>query len=281
MPVAPSVTQIRDSRAGSVASYSVLAGWVEALQGNGDVPDAVSALMHLIGAQAGVLVRVDRRTQSVRPVVTVARDSGLFPAVPNQSVLPDIMGLNLLKARPGTMWRLSDRNLDLDAATSGARPGPRHCAEALAISLGSETGHVDFVEFQFTGQPLAHNALLLSVMAPTLATSWGARCTGIVARLLSDTFRVVEADDAPAPVPVMDVSNPKGLSRCEFRICALVRDGMMTKDIARTLSVHEVTVRAHLSSIYSKTDTSGMIELLHLLKSDAPGDRGRAPRSVA
>ncbi|MGR3342619.1 MAG: helix-turn-helix transcriptional regulator, partial [Paracoccaceae bacterium] len=67
------------------------------------------------------------------------------------------------------------------------------------------------------------------------------------------------------------VENPAGLSRSEYRICCLIQEGMAAKNIANQLNIQESTVRSHLHSIYSKTEISGQMELLHSLSRDQIG----------
>ena len=69
-------------------------------------------------------------------------------------------------------------------------------------------------------------------------------------------------------VAALDATNPLGLTRCEFRVCTLVREGLVTKSIAEALGVKVSTVRSHMHSIYLKAGVSGHVELLHMLKSE-------------
>ena len=74
--------------------------------------------------------------------------------------------------------------------------------------------------------------------------------------------------------PLLGIENPAGLSRSEFRVCSLLKEGMTVNIIADNLSVGRATIRSHLSSIYSKTGASSQVELLHMLnKSAEPADR--------
>ena len=64
---------------------------------------------------------------------------------------------------------------------------------------------------------------------------------------------------------LLDTSNPAELSRSEYRICAMVREGLLARAIADELGVSESTVRSHLHSIYAKTGATGHVDLLHRL----------------
>ena len=52
------------------------------------------------------------------------------------------------------------------------------------------------------------------------------------------------------------------LSRREHQVASLVAEGLQNREIAERLDIAERTVKAHLSSIYNKTETSGRIGLI-------------------
>lgn len=56
------------------------------------------------------------------------------------------------------------------------------------------------------------------------------------------------------------------LSKREYQIAILVADGFHNSEIASQLGITERTVKAHLSSIYSKTQTKGRLNLVLLMK---------------
>ncbi|NHX28236.1 helix-turn-helix transcriptional regulator, partial [Escherichia coli] len=110
----------------------------------------------------------------------------------------------------------------------------------------------------------------IAALAPTLAKSWGNRLPGTAERAAGQArvHRAQEMAD-PASLPILDAANPLGLTRSEFRICSLVREGMLVREIARKLAVQEATVRSHLRSVFMKTGTSCHVELLHRLATEA------------
>ena len=57
----------------------------------------------------------------------------------------------------------------------------------------------------------------------------------------------------------------------------MVREAMLVKDIADELAIRDTTVRSHLHSIYTKTGTSGQIELLHRLCAPGSGVQAETP----
>ncbi|SDO84909.1 response regulator transcription factor [Desulforhopalus singaporensis] len=64
------------------------------------------------------------------------------------------------------------------------------------------------------------------------------------------------------------VDNPilENLSAREYQIAQLVAQGWKNGRIAKELNITERTVKAHLSSIYSKTHTTGRLNLALLIK---------------
>lgn len=56
------------------------------------------------------------------------------------------------------------------------------------------------------------------------------------------------------------------LSKREYQIARLVADGLPNNEIAAELDITERTVKAHLSSIYMKTQTKGRLNLALLMK---------------
>ena len=74
---------------------------------------------------------------------------------------------------------------------------------------------------------------------------------------------------------ILGISNPAKLSRAEFRVCLLLSRGLSIKGVTDELSLSEATVRSHLRSIYSKTEASGLPELVYRLLSNG-SERGEA-----
>jgi two-component system, NarL family, nitrate/nitrite response regulator NarL len=58
------------------------------------------------------------------------------------------------------------------------------------------------------------------------------------------------------------------LSKREYQIACLVTDGLQNNEIAAELGITERTVKAHLSSVYSKTQTKGRLNLALLMKKE-------------
>ncbi|NQX62600.1 helix-turn-helix transcriptional regulator [Paenibacillus qinlingensis] len=58
------------------------------------------------------------------------------------------------------------------------------------------------------------------------------------------------------------------LTKREREVVALVLDGLTNLEIARALYVSEITVKKHVSSIYSKLSVKGRTQLIKLLASN-------------
>lgn len=65
-----------------------------------------------------------------------------------------------------------------------------------------------------------------------------------------------ENDNHSAPSPAL-----QKLSNREYQIAALVADGLTNVEIAAQLEITERTVKAHLSSVYAKTNSRGRLNL--------------------
>ena len=109
-------------------------------------------------------------------------------------------------------------------------------------------------------------------MLPTLVRAWSGRKRGLVTQVQMDE-RIqraranAEAQKIKPEEAILGVSNPANLSRAEFRVCLLLSRGLSVKGVTDELGLSEATVRSHLRSIYAKTDTSGLPELVYRLLS--------------
>lgn len=70
-----------------------------------------------------------------------------------------------------------------------------------------------------------------------------------------------ESQEAAPVNPLLD-----GLSNREYQVARLVAEGLQNNEIAVQLDITERTVKAHLSSIYTKTRTKGRLSLALLMK---------------
>lgn len=265
-----------------------IAGWCGGLHGSMPLTDALKSLATGLGAEAAALSRHLRTEERPRTVA-------LFDAREGEDDLPqlrralcrDVMGYLYEKARPSTVWFLSD--LVDDAAWTGTEMLnnwrlTREMDEIVALPLSGNQQQHDYIEFHFA-QPLARSERLeIEAMMPTVVRSWAGRKTGLVTQARMDDRMVAARSAAQAGKqkkwnePILGMSNPARLSRAEFRVCLLLSRGLSVKGVTDELGLSEATVRTHLRSIYSKTETSGIAELLYrILSSDpeAPTEAGQ------
>jgi DNA-binding NarL/FixJ family response regulator len=111
-----------------------------------------------------------------------------------------------------------------------------------------------------------------------MARTWANRQVGLVTRMVVNHRAAAEPAPArPVPAMILSPSNPARLSRAEFRVCLLLSRGLSVTGVSDELAVSEATVRSHLRSIFSKTETSGLAELVFALlrsKPDASAQSG-------
>jgi DNA-binding CsgD family transcriptional regulator len=259
----------------SQESFGVLAEWVAALHGGGCFQQALDRLSRLFSAEAGLAVRLDDDHRRCRQVA-LAEPAGLAP-VRRRTMARDILGDSLSKLRPGAVWFLSDDHRDSSFEDREWLSERRHASgihEVAVIVLGTNDGLIDYCEFQFSHPVSRPGRARMTELAPALTKSWAGRLPGTVERLLARKRTLEDRAQAPQG-DLLSPTNPAGLSRSEYRICALVREGLLAQAIAEDLSIRESTVRSHLRSIYAKTGASGHVDLLHRLTRSAPAHAER------
>ncbi|MGX9461372.1 response regulator transcription factor [Shewanella sp. A14] len=81
--------------------------------------------------------------------------------------------------------------------------------------------------------------------------------------LISKIFRrLVQQLDTGAEIPAVTVAMLQRLTSRERTIIQLVSSGARNKEIAQRLCISEHTVKAHISSIFRKTESRNRVELL-------------------
>ena len=163
--------------------------------------------------------------------------------------------------KQGSVWFLSE--LDDCGHISACESDD---ADTLLLALDVSASVADFLEISARVPFIKHEC---EKLCATLARAWQTRPPGL-AEMACRRNRKLESGEQHRAFPrdVLEPSNPAKLSRCEFRVCTMIKYGLTTKAIAQELSVHQSTIRSHLRSIYSKTGVNGQMELLHRL-SDA------------
>ena len=254
-----------------------IAGWCGGLHGSMPLKDALATLASGLGAEAAAITRHHVNEDRPRTVaVHDVREGDLDVPLLKRGLARDAMGYLYGKARASTAWFLSD--LLTDRAWTGTDllenwQIARGIAEIVSLPLAADARHRDFIELHFASGFTHGERLELETLVPTLVRSWAGRKPGLVTeasmddRMIAARRIVAQAGQIRRGVPVLDMSNPVNLSRAEFRVCLLLSRGLSVKAVTDELGLSEATVRTHLRSIYSKTETTGMPELLYRILS--------------
>ena len=260
----------------TASCFETLADWVEAVHGHGEVSAALDGFVLLFKCDAAILVRFAEGSQ--HPICLVRAVSVPQQAFPPRVALPfakDMLGAHLSTAKPGAVWMHSDADdqaMWKHSLQLKERMNAHSVRDLALVALESRRGNWDFLELQFATYISTNDRALIELLANALSKTWRARLPGIALKLQhSSRFTRARSKADYRSVAILDVENLAGLSRSEYRICCLIQEGMAAKNIANELNIQESTIRSHLHSIYSKTETSGQMELLHRLSRDQFG----------
>lgn len=254
-----------------------IASWCGGLHGSMALADALSALARGFGAEAAVVSR--HQVKQDRPRAVAIHDSCIEQSdeltIIRRPMCQDVLGYLYGKAKASTVWFLSDHVEDANWVPSQTLEhwlASRRISEIVVIVLAGTVTHQDCIELHFE-RPLAYSEKLeFESLVPTFVRSWGGRKSGLVtqaqmdARMIRHCGAAESARLSPA-MPILGVSNPAKLSRAEFRVCVMLSRGLSVKGVTEELGLSEATVRSHLRSIYSKTEVSGMQELMYRILS--------------
>ena len=254
-----------------------IASWCGGLHGSMPLEDALSALATALGVQAAAIGRHGRSDERCRIVAAFdARQDDSSIEQIRRCYAPDVLGRFYNKVKLSTLWFMAD-HLDDDEwdATQSLSNWclQRAIGDIVVISLSANQQHHDYIELHFSKALTRSEQGEIANIVPTLVRSWAGRKTGLVTQSqMDDRFvraRARAAEQKP-DAPILGTSNPAKLSRAEFRVCLLLSRGLSVKGVTDELGLSEATVRSHLRSIYSKTNTSGHADLLYRILSATP-----------
>ena len=253
-----------------------IATWCGGLHGAMPLADALEALATGFGAECAALSRHLKTEDRPRTVAITdgLRDDPDFPTL-TRSLARDVLGYFYDKARASTLWFLGDHLEDgqwVTTHTLGNWRQSRDVSEIVVILLASNSQQSDYIEFHFTRDLARSEKLEFETLLPTIVRSWAGRQTGLVSQTrmndrVARARAAAKADRFQWDTPILGMVNPAGLSRAEFRVCLLLSRGLSVKGVTDELGLTEATVRTHLRSIYAKTETSSMAELLYRILS--------------
>ena len=249
-----------------------IASWCGAVHGSMPLSEALGTIAQSLDSVAAAVTRDARGEGRGRLVAEFdARAADRDATLIQRGFAEDILGEFYNRLQAGAVWFLSDRIDEDDTPQSSGLANwrlARGIVDIAVVALETAGVQNDYLEFHFT-ETLSNSAKSeIETLMPTLVRAWSGRKTGLVTRAQMDE-RMVRARAAAAagkiqPMePILGVSNPARLSRAEFRVCLLLSRGLSVKAVTDELGLSESTIRSHLRSIYSKTETSGLAELLY------------------
>lgn len=253
-----------------------IASWCGALHGSMPLDEALAALAQAISADLCILSR-DARSEG-KPRIVADYDISKSDRHNDQvrrAFSPDVLGEYYGKMRRGSAWFLSDHQDDTGFECTGGLASwrlSRGIVDIVVVGLESTGLQQDYMEFHFSNTLGREDKEEIEALLPTLVRAWSGRKTGLVTQAQMDDRMVqarasAKANRLKADAPLLGTSNPAKLSRAEFRVCLLLSRGLSIKGLTDELGLSEATVRSHLRSIYSKTNVSGLPELVYRLLS--------------
>lgn len=255
---------------GTVSSQAMhaLVNWCEALNGTISLQEALTELVVGLGAEAGMVVRTQRNDQrSVRiAVCDLARRS---PTRPLQCSFADaFFGPPIFQARAATVWQASVYADDATGDPSLAEwQAARRIKEFVTLILSSGQQTRDHIELHFREFLSPATELTINAVLPDMVRVWASRRVGMITRSIINHRRndISNVQHSGARVRILGSDNPRRLSRAEFRVCLMLGNGLLVQAVAKELSLSESTIRTHLRSIYAKTGSSSLAELVFRL----------------
>ncbi|MCV2865629.1 helix-turn-helix transcriptional regulator [Albidovulum sediminicola] len=247
-----------------------MAGWSEGLHGNTTLDEGFAGLVRGLGAEAGAIAR----TYPGRPFpqIVALHDARAQDAVSRPlrgSYATNLFGAYLQNARPATIWLASEHADESDAVAGVGLhvwQVARHMREMAVLTLTADPSFRDHVELHFRERLDDQTLACLNAVLPAVARIWTGRQVGLVtAQVVENRKKDESQPDCPPSRPLLGISNPAGLSRAEFRVCVMLSRGLSVRGVAAEVGLTEATVRSHLRSIYAKTGTRSLAELVFRL----------------
>lgn len=257
-----------------------IAEWAVTLQGQTPMLKGLGRLREAFGAEAIALTRVGCSPGSGSHVLTVDGRSGQpNVSLVDRSYAKGLLGPYLLKPREASTWFTGVSASDEEYPALQQFQRRRGFAEFVVIVLEVEEKAVYFLELHFQHRLRAQTHGIVNELAGILSSMWKQRSTGRFSEALikGSVAPVAEQMRKGRPVDMLTASNPAQLSRAEFRVCSLLARGLSTTRLRQELDISASTLRSHLRSVYHKTGTSNLADLVYNLlappvgKFEAPG----------
>lgn len=233
-------------------------------QGRVDLDSTLHHLAEFIGADAVALARWDKSKETAR--LAGVHDMVNAPMAPrlSQSFAAAALGSYIDSMKPGTSLTLSETHdykcvADPDLERWMFKRG---VIEVACICLNSDNGVRDILEIHFARSvPKLWDAEQEN-MSKMLHDVFQGRQRGLMMKSLLRTNATVRRTlDTVEDQPLLAADNPAGLTRSEWRVCALIANGLSRDGVAEELAVKPGTLRTHLRNIYAKTGYERFHEL--------------------
>ena len=241
-----------------------VANWCECLQGRQPLMTVLRQLAEGLGAEAVCLSRLSRGAGgSARAVIFNAPKGHIRAEKVTRSYAGCVLGRYVDRPRIASVWFSSLMEDGADPALAVFQKRAR-IAETAVVTLTVDNKWTDFLEIHFGDRPGSGTLDVLNMVAGTLSRTWANRSPG----LFSDAVLASQTEARAGFLePLLSVSNPARLSRAEFRVCLLLSRGLNASALCGELSISPSTLKAHLRSIFAKTETTSLAELLFQLLS--------------
>ncbi len=174
-----------------------------------------------------------------------------------------MLGPVLDASRPGSIWFRS--MVDEFSSDLSDFHAMRSMRELAVVPLDANDRFADTMEFHFTDKLRNYHHLLLNSLAPVVSSTWRGRSKGLFTESILQ--KSATRREAEIQAPILSPENPARLSRSEYRVGLMLSHGLQIGEVKSSLKIQESTLRTHLSSLYAKTHSSSLSELVYLLVS--------------
>lgn len=243
--------------------------FVKWCQGRIDIQSNLNNLASCFGADAVSIARWDTDTQTLRMAGTTQSKLTYIQPCFAPGFADAVCGPYIDSIAPGAILFLSDvlDNGPVTDARLAQWMFKRDIQEIAVICLGAEGQSRDLIELHFSTRQDKNWDYVNNVLAPSFADVYAGRKQGLMLEaFLRNKCANNRKPTAVCSGQILSLSNPSNLTRTEWKICALIANGLSRDGIANELSVKPCTVRTHLRNIYAKCGYDRFHELaLHLV----------------
>jgi len=258
------------------SAFALATDWSAAMSGHSRLHDVVETMGHIAGAIHLSIYRMPKDGGEVRPIVAVdRRPAGTPGEAITGSLARHLISRSDAMLAPGAIYRLVELAETEDFAGTAADEewAKRHDVDsATLVVLGNNDTECDFLEVLYDRVPDFSVDIPPALIAQALADAWSTRAPGLMLGLIAKFGIRKRLRPDLFETHILSPDNPFALSRVQQRVCQLLAAGQRPNDIAKLMGVSITTVRSHLSNIYSKTGTSGQVEVIALINGKGTDD---------